>query len=268
MYRSCALPTCLFHTILLLMALPAMASDSLREQRWADEIVEMVLVGEPQWLEADGHRFLSIWTGAEGEQQGAVILVHGVGVHPDWPDVINPLREQLPASGWATLSLQMPVLDAEAEVTEYFPIFDEVPPRIDAGVRFLQDQGIDDIVILGHSLGSQMAAFWISRARVPQLKGFVAVGMSGARREGHGDTVAYLEKITVPVLDLYGESDLRTVKKTTDARAAAAARAGNIRYQLVEVDGADHMFRGSEEQLVELVSGWLQELAREAGDTD
>lgn len=258
----------LLDTILLLMALPAMASDLQREQRWADQTVDAILVGTPEWLSAGDHRFLALWTEAANEQQGAVILLHGVGVHPDWPDVINPLREQLPEYGWATLSLQMPVLDADSQITDYFPVFDEVPPRIDAGIRFLQERGVDHIVILGHSLGSQMAAFWASRASVPQLRGFVSVGMSGARRSGHGDTLGYLETITLPTLDLYGEQDLPTVKTTAAARAAAARKAGNHAYRQVEVKGADHMFRGSQAALVQEVATWLHDLENKTENTE
>ena len=81
------------------------------------------------------------------------------------------MREQLPEHGWSTLSLQMPVLQADAKVPDYYPIFDEVPPRIDAGIRFLQDQGIDNIVIVAHSLGAQMAAYWLARTDEPPVLG-------------------------------------------------------------------------------------------------
>ena len=260
MNRPGFLATCLLNTILLLVTHPLMASDLQREKRWADQTVDAILVGVPEWLEAGDHRFLAIWTEAEGERQGAVILLHGVGVHPDWPDVISPLREQLPEHGWSTLSLQMPVLQAGAEISNYFPVFDEVPPRIDAGIRFLRQQGVNHIVILGHSLGSQMAAFWVAQASVPQLQGMVAVGLSGVHRDGNGDTLGYLEKINLPVLDLYGEQDLPGIVKTADARTAAARKAGNQAYRQVEVAGAGHMFRGSEEALVQEVATWLRVL--------
>ena len=247
-----------FGWLILLLAMPALASDLQREQRWANEIVDAILVGEPVWLEAGDRSFLSIYTEPAGAaRRGAVILVHGVGVHPDWPDVINPLREGLPEHGWATLSLQMPVLDAEAGVNEYYRLFPEVLPRLDAGMRYLRAQGYQTVVVAGHSLGSQMAAYWVSQARDTELKGFIAVGLSGAERTGHGATLDYLAGITVPTLDIFGEHDLRTVKKTTAARAAAARRAGNTAYVQVEVEGAGHMFRGSDAPLVEAVVKWL-----------
>jgi len=80
---------------LLLLAFPVLAADLQREARWANEIEDAILVGEPEWLQSGDHRFLAIYTEAEGEaRHGAVLLMHGSGVHPDWPEVINPLRER------------------------------------------------------------------------------------------------------------------------------------------------------------------------------
>lgn len=44
---------------------PAAAGDLDRERRWAEEIEDAILVGDPEWLDADGHRFLSLFAEAE-----------------------------------------------------------------------------------------------------------------------------------------------------------------------------------------------------------
>jgi pimeloyl-ACP methyl ester carboxylesterase len=248
----------MYKWLLLLLVFPVLAADLQREERWANQVIDAILVGEPEWLAIEDHKFLAIYTAGESETpRGAVILVHGLGVHPDWPDVINPLRERLPEHGWATLSLQMPVLNAGAEIDEYFPVFPEALPRIDAGVRFLKDKGFKTIVIAGHSLGSQMAAYRLSQAGDAGLQGFIAIGMSGREREGHGSTLDYLATINVPTLDIFGEHDLDTVNASSAARASAAKRAGNSDYVQVEVEGADHMFQGYDEPLVAEVVKWL-----------
>jgi hypothetical protein len=43
-----------------LWGLPALASDTAKEQRWAEQIVDGIFDGAPKWIEADGHKFLSI----------------------------------------------------------------------------------------------------------------------------------------------------------------------------------------------------------------
>jgi len=249
------------------MSLPAEASDLEREQRWAEQVVDAILTGEAEMLDADGQEFLSIYTESDSESpKGGVILIHGIGVHPDWPDVINPLREQLPEHDWSTLSLQMPILAADAEVPDYYPIFGEVPPRIDAGIRFLQEQGVDNIVVVAHSLGAQMATYWLAGTDEPAVMGLVAIGLSGSRYADNGDVPGWISDITLPVLDLYGEDDLPAVRETVDERAAAAMRAGNTAYTQTEIAGADHMFKGRNEVLVETVVNWLGENAAPSSD--
>ena len=90
--------------LMLIFMLPAQASDIAKEKRWASQVVDFLVDGEPKWLEADGQQFFSIYTPAATNQPaGAVILIHGRGVHPDWPQVIQPLRTKRPEKNWATL---------------------------------------------------------------------------------------------------------------------------------------------------------------------
>ena len=118
------------------------ASDLAKEKRWADQIVDALITGDAEWLPVGNLKVLAIYTPSEIEPaRGATIILHGIGVHPDWPDVIHPLRTRLPEAGWATLSLQMPILPNEASDIDYLPLLPEVAPRIDAAIDFLQAQG-------------------------------------------------------------------------------------------------------------------------------
>ena len=113
----------------------AAAQDLERERRLESEIVDMILDGEPIHLDADGHSFLAIHTEAgDGGPRKAVIVLHGRGFHPDWPEVARPLRTELPGHGWDTLSLQMPVLGKSARYYDYVPILHAAFPRIRAGI--------------------------------------------------------------------------------------------------------------------------------------
>src|SRR3954471_13134700 len=70
-------------------------SDDARERRWAEEIVPTLLVGDAVWLQAPGagRKFLAILTEPK-KPRGAIVLVHGLGVNPDY-GVIGSLRTQL-----------------------------------------------------------------------------------------------------------------------------------------------------------------------------
>ena len=73
----------LFAFFVAVFALSAHAADYAREKRWAEEITPSILVGEAIELTAKNRKFLAILTPAEKTRAG-VIVVHGLGVHPDW----------------------------------------------------------------------------------------------------------------------------------------------------------------------------------------
>lgn len=242
----------------------ASASDAEKEQRWADQIVDALLVGEEEWLEADGHKFLAIFTEDQsGAAKGGVIVLHGIGVHPDWPEVVQPLRSELPEHGWATLSIQMPILPNEAELKDYIPLMKDAAPRIEAAQAFLKSKGIEPVALVAHSLGAVMASATLAEKGDMGLMGFAAVGMSSSDLDPQVDTTAQMGKLQLPVLDLYGSRDLDAVLNSVKPRAAAARKAGNERYRQVEVEGADHFFVGLEEELVNRVQGWLERVKTE-----
>jgi len=129
----------------LLFGLDALAADYAREQKWADEVLPSVLVGDAVWLaQGNGHKFLGLYTPADQAKAG-VVVVHGIGVHPDW-GVISALRQQLPEAGYATLSIQMPVLKADAKVEDYPPTFDEAAERLKLAVAFMKTKGHAKVV--------------------------------------------------------------------------------------------------------------------------
>ena len=233
------------------------ASDILKERRWAEQIKEGLLVGEAVPLKQGELEFLGIYTPAPANKlRGGVLLLHGVGAHPDWPDIISPLRQELPEAGWSSLAIQLPVLANDADADEYLPLFPAANERITAGIFYLQQQGIRNIVIIGHSMGSAMGAHFLasSAAGSEAVRAFIGIGMN--RRPGTvahtPDTVA---KLRIPIFDLYGSQDLEGVLLGAKERRTAAAT--NPDYQQQEIPGADHFFRGVEDSLVKRVSNWL-----------
>jgi len=244
--------------ISLLWQAPAGASDLAKEKRWHDQISDSLLSGETCELKAGDTAFTGIYTEAEPGPTGRlVILVHGIGVHPDWPDVIHPLRTGLPAHGWSTLSIQMPVLANDAPLKDYLPLFDEAGPRLKAAVDYAHQQGAKTVVIVAHSLGASMAARYVAD-NPGGVNGLVIIGMSVITLDDKMNGARALEKITLPVLDLFGSRDLDAVLKSGDTRARAAHKAGNKDYRQLQIEGADHFFVGVEDELVRRTYGWLK----------
>lgn len=226
-------------------------SDYAREQRWAAEITPAILVGDPvELLLPTGRKFLGIYA-PNSKAQAGVIVVHGLGVHPDW-GLINPLRSQLSEQGYTTLSVQMPVLAADARGSEYPPLFPEAAQRIAVAVQFLRSKGHQKIVIVSHSLGSRMTNVFLNSPDRPSINAWVAIGISGE--------FTHPETFKAPVLDLHGEKDLPAVLAAASGRADAIR---NIRGSAqISVTGAEHFFRGKENELVSSVRLFLDRATR------
>lgn len=239
----------------------AYASDVAKEKRWAEQVVDALIDGEEIWLKTadkSKHEFLGIYTEAASESHDAAIIMHGSGVHPDWQQVVQPLRVDLTEHGWNTLSIQMPILPNEAEHHEYAPLFEEVSPRITAAIKQLKSTGNSRIVIVSHSLGSAMAAYHLSKSSA-DISGFAGIGMSASSKDKRMNQSHSLTHIKIPVLDLYGEDDLEEVLKTIKYRAAAATNSGNKHYTQIKTNGANHFFDGKENELVTTVAKWLKQ---------
>lgn len=237
---------------LVLLATPLQATDVGKEQRWAEQVEANLFEGEMVWLDADGHRFLGVLTKAD-DPRGYVVLAHGTGVHPDWGQVINPLRVGLFERGYTTLSIQMPVLANEVSHEEYQPVFAEAPARLEAAAAMFDDAM--PVFLVGHSLGAAMSTHYLANAEQVPYAGFVGVGMGGNGAFDEADNVISLSGIDLPVLDLYGEDDFESVLDSAEARAAAQSENGDYR-QLV-IPGANHFFDGHDEPLIEAVADWL-----------
>lgn len=233
----------------LAAALPALAQDYEREKRWAAEVVPNLVVGEAVQIPLASRTFLGIHTEAKDPRAG-ILLVHGVGVHPDH-GVTGILRVALADMGYTTLSIQMPVQKADASLNDYYPkVFPEAVERIGAGARWLKEKGAGKIVLLSHSMGSWMANVYYEKTREAPFAAWVCVGLTG----GFGG----MHNVHVPVLDMYAEHDLPPVLRA-DARRRAALRSIEGSKQ-VRIPGADHHYTGRENELAAAIRDFIDGL--------
>jgi pimeloyl-ACP methyl ester carboxylesterase len=231
-----------------------LASDLAKEQRWADQIVDSLIDGEAEWLQAGEQKFLAIYTEAEEETTKGMIVVHGTGVHPDWDQVVKPIRVDMATHGWNTLSIQMPILRNEAEYADYVPLYPEVPPRMKAAEDFLLEKGMTDIVIVSHSQGATMSSYYLSR-NPSKAKAFVAIGMGATQKDSHLNSANALKSIHIPVFDMYGTEDLPGVLETSELRKQSAAHNANYEQQVFQ--DVTHFWDGKETVLLDAIKHWL-----------
>lgn len=218
--------------------------DYPREQRWANEVVPGVIVGEPVYLQQKNkHKFLALYAQAENSKMG-VIVVHGMGLHPDW-GMIGTIRQSLFDYGYTTLSIQMPILAADASFKAYPALFPDAVERLQISVNYLIQQGYKQIVIVSHSNGSRMSRVYMI-TNPANVTAWVALSLT------QGDTFA---GVSVPVFDLYGENDLPHVLSSTRQRRASFS--GTTISQQMVIPGADHFFSGHEQEMVNAVKRFL-----------
>jgi len=243
--------------VVSILCVHAHASDVAKEKRWADQVVDAILDGEAVWLKADGHEFLTIYTEAETDSSKGIIVVHGTGVHPDWEQVVKPVRVEMITRGWHTLSIQVPILHNEASYEEYVPLYPEVPARFQAAEQFFKSRGIEKIVVVAHSQGATMAAYHLANSK-HSIQAFVAVGVQATQQDPHINAANSLTAINIPVLDLYGSEDLKGVLDTAQMRKLASTQNSGYAQQVIR--GAEHFFDDKNDELIEAIDGWLNSL--------
>jgi pimeloyl-ACP methyl ester carboxylesterase len=260
-YSNCLL---YFISLCLFSMSSAIASDDEREQRMANEIVDTILDGEAIFLEANNHEFLTIYAETD-DARGTAVILHGRGFHPDWQDVVKPLRVGLLESGWNTLSVQMPVLEKQAKYYDYVPLFPAALARIEAAIAFARTQlnnnkESDKVVLIAHSCGVHMAMAWSDVESFESIDAFVGIGMGATDYKQPMKKPFPLAKIKVPVLDVYAANDYPAVLKMAPERWRNIKAAGNEKSRQVIVPDAAHYYVDRGDALTSVISDWLDTL--------
>ena len=238
-----------------------------REQQIAEKLAQTANADEIIGLKASGGHFVGLYKSARPsavskikEANGVVILVHGMGAHPDWPDVISPLRIHLTDLGWSTFSIQMPILSPEESVAEYGKTLVVANSRISAAVEYFHAWDMEPIILLGYSFGAAQAASYLASDKPEHVAAFVSVSMLAQKFiKPKLDVFKFIGGINIPMLDIYGKEDLEDVRRGIDDRRLAASKNSNYAFQQIELQRAGHNYLGTEKALVEQIQHWLHQ---------
>jgi alpha/beta superfamily hydrolase len=241
------------------------ASDTKREADFADEIAKTRYLGKMVWLEAEGQKFLGLYTETEKkDNKGAVIILHDQGGHPNQLQLIKSLRSFLPEHHWSTLSLQMPLREMDASAADYYALFPEALARIQAGINYLQDNKTETIVVAGYGLGAMMAAYAQSE-KAADIKAMVLISLGVPdTQDKSAQTLEFIKKITLPMLDIYADRDLAAVIESARDRRLAAKE--NAAYRQVKIGEEDHLFQHDEGLVVKRIYSWIERVTANQED--
>lgn len=240
----------------IIVTLPVAATDLEREKRWIEETVDFIFDGEAVYLNAEGHEFLTIYTESETPSDKGIIVLHGTGFHPDWEQVVRPVRVEMTQHGWNTLSIQLPLLDKSADYEDYDSLYPEVPPRMKAAYDYLANLGNSTVIVVAHSQGATMASYYLAH-HDHGIKAAVLIGMSAQHIDLGINSAESLKKISIPVLDIYGSKDFPAVLATSERRLKSAAH--NNSYSQIVIENAYHFFDEHQEELLDTTRNWLEE---------
>lgn len=231
------------------LALPVAAAqpiDYIRESRWSQEVLAGLVVGDPVYLSTPARpRVLALLTAPSTPSKGSVILVHGLGVHPDF-GMIGGVRTALADAGFTTLSVQMPVLAADAPRDDYRATLPEAADRIAAAIAWLRARGVARIAIVSHSYGATMVDAFLARPDAARIEAWVPVGM----------LIDFSSAPKQPVLDVLAEKEFNEVIATAPARKARLPKDGCSRD--LTIAGADHYFDRRQQELTAAVAAFLE----------
>ncbi len=242
--------------ILLLLSGLAWGQDYEREQRWADQILPGLMVGEPVWLgQKNGHKFLALYTEAKNAR-GAAIVAHGRGWSPDY-ELYGTLRIKLAEAGYTTLSIQLPVLGGGAKIGDYLPTYPQARERFQLAADYLKAKRYENIAIVSHSLGATMANQYLIDTDDKTVKAWVFIGIINGLEE--------MFRIKIPVLDVFGGKDWEVTMVGAYER----------RKQIMKIKGSDqivvpdalHFFEGKEDELIRVIVTFLDQVFHNGNPT-
>lgn len=238
-----------------LFAMECGATDISREAYYAEQIVKTLDSGEIVWLEAEGRKFLAIFTETEfPDIKNVAIVLHDKGSYPDLKPLIHVLRTELPKHRWSTLALQMPLRESGAENPDYYALFPSAAARLQAAIKFLNQKEFENIVIVGHGLGALMALQAQDQLR-DDIKAMAVVGLPvpGSRHQA-ARTLEFIRKAEIPMLDLYSSRDVPAVADSAAQRRSAAK--SNADYRQVRLDDDETM-------TVKRIYSWLRRIVEQ-----
>ncbi|HHJ17122.1 MAG TPA: DUF3530 family protein [Gammaproteobacteria bacterium] len=174
-----------------------------------------------------------------------VVLLHGRNGNADGT-VVSELRNSINTQGYTTLSIDEPVPAAGTAFSDYVndvnganTVFPELYARVRTAINELANRGIDEVVLLGFSLGARMASAHVARGQVDELPiiGMIGVGMFGNSIDPLNAALT-LDEIDVPVLDIFGDNDANAVN-TAAARLTAYNSGSGTNYTQTMVECVD-----------------------------
>jgi len=272
----------------ILPCTPLSASNLWKEDEIAQQIQNIIPEKEIVWLETDSRQpTLALYREpAITDIQGAVVILHDIGHQPNWAQVVEPLRIQLPQNGWHTLSVQMPIPDRIWQFNSPVDIYSASINRLKSAITYLQTKNVNHLILIAHGDSAALAAHYLSTSQHP-FSAFVAISITQNIDVTDWRNISQsMKSLNLATLDIYAEHDKPSViaskqlrltaarlfgenmqapppiPHSTKVRELAKNKTNNLWYRQIMIPNASPGFPDHQQSFVKFVRGWLKHYAR------
>ncbi|HFE38355.1 MAG TPA: DUF3530 family protein [Gammaproteobacteria bacterium] len=235
------------------------------------------------WLNAGlPLKTLGLFQKAQGKRLGTVIILPDLNQHPDWPQITHPLRIKLSNYGWDTLSIQMPIKETNASLSQLENIYQIAAARITAAMAYLRKKRAENIIVLALRHSANIAIRYLAEnLTTREIRAIISIS---AFDSSWINSSPLLQKITIPFLDIIAQNDQPAVLRAAPKRLVSAHfsglkqrspprtsrsakvnqlaknKTGNLFYRQVVINGANPQFSNPPSTLIKTIRGWLKSL--------
>ena len=201
-------------------------------------------------LSNKGEKFNLLYHEDESEDQ-AILLLHGRGLYPNEPLVMNPLIEILNKE-YNVYSIQLPVLKKNATYSEYVKLFSYSDSRIKKTLNYIETTS-SKIIVIAHSCGTHMLSSFLKKY---QNKIHKVILISAGAVDKDQTPLPYYDYSLFDgqILNILGDKDHNSVK-----HFAEYILSRNIKnFQNIIIADEGHYYKGKISSLATQVNKWLK----------
>jgi len=228
--------------------------DYNREQNINEQITKYIFDAEVIKLQSNIEKEFNLVININNSSQDSILLLHGRGLHPTEPLVIEPLRQKL-LLAFNTFSLQLPVLKKGKTFYDYKNIFKYSNERINSAIKYmLKSNG--KIIIIAHSCGTHMLSSFIRKYNPDSLKAIILISAGAVDKGQVPDKYLDYSLLNIPILNIYSEYDYSSVME----HANYFTKNLGVKFKNIMIPEVDHYYRDNSDLLAHEVNKWLKSL--------
>ena len=201
-------------------------------------------------LSNKGEKFNLLYHEDESKDQ-AILLLHGRGLYPNEPLVMNPLIEILNKE-YNVYSIQLPVLKKNATYSAYVKLFSYSDSRIKKTLNYIETTS-SKIIVIAHSCGAHMLSSFLKKY---QNKIHKVILISAGAVDKDQTPLPYYDYSLFDgqILNILGDKDHNSVKHFAEYILSL-----NIEnFQNIIISDAGHYYKGKISSLATQVNKWLK----------